>query len=166
MLSPPKPPDEQKRLEILREYQILDTAAEKVFDDITNLAADVCQIPICLLSFVDAERQWFKSNVGFQVKETPREYSLCAHAILGRDIFIVPDTSADARFADHPFVANEPHIRFYAGMPLVTPEGQSVGTLCLIDRVPRQLTPEQIGKVKALAQSAVMLLEIRRSGKR
>ena len=162
MQKAPALPNEKKRLEILREYQILDTAAEKVFDDITSLAAGVCNAPICLLSFVDADRLWFKSNVGMPVREAPREYSLCAHAVAGRDIFIVPDARADERFSDNPMVTGDASIRFYAGMPLITPDGAAVGTLCILDRVPRDLTQQQIDKVKALAASAVMLLEVRR----
>jgi GAF domain-containing protein len=162
MQKAPPLPDEKRRLEILREYQILDTAAEKVFDDITSLAADVCKAPMCLLTFVDADRLWFKSNVGLPVQEARREYSLCAHAIAGRDMFIVPDARADERFSDNPMVTGDASIRFYAGMPLITPDGAAVGTLCIIDRVPRELTQQQVDKVKALAASAVMLLEMRR----
>jgi GAF domain-containing protein len=163
MHKAPVPRDEQRRLQILRDYQILDTAAEKVFDDITSLAANVCNAPICLLTFVDADRQWFKSNVGLAVKETSREYSFCSHALLEPDIFVVPDARADERFADNPLVTGEPSIRFYAGVPLRTPEGAAVGTLCVIDREPRQLTQQQLDKIKALAASAVLLLEMRRA---
>jgi GAF domain-containing protein len=162
MQKAPTLPDEKRRLEILREYRVLDTAAEKVFDDITSLAAEVCKAPVCLLSFVDTDRLWFKSNVGMPIQEAPRESSLCSHAIAGRDIFVVPDARADERFSDHPIVNGPASVRFYAGMPLITPEGAAVGTLCIIDRVPRQLTDQQVQKLKALAASAVMLLELRR----
>jgi len=156
------PQDEQERLEALRRYEILDTAAEQVFDDITALTASVCKTPMCLLTFVDKDRQWFKSNIGLDVKETSRNISFCAHAILQHDLFEVPDALVDDRFARNPLVMGEPHIRFYAGVPLVTPQGKAVGTLCVIDRVPRELTEEQRGKIRALAQSAVLLLEMRR----
>jgi len=162
MQKAPALPDEQRRLGILREYRILDTAAEKVFDDITSLAADVCNAPVCLLSFVDAHRLWFKSNVGMEIQEAPRESSLCSHAIAGRDIFVIPDARADERFCHSPIVTGPASVRFYAGMPLITPDGAAVGTLCIIDHVPRQLTDEQIEKLRALAASAVMLLELRR----
>ena len=158
----PLPPNEQERLEALRQYHILDTAAEQVFDEITALTAAVCGTPICLLTFVDKNRQWFKSNVGLPAKETSRNVAFCAHAILQHDLFEVPDALADDRFAQNPLVTGEPHIRFYAGMPLVTPDGQPVGTLCVIDQVPRELTGEQMGKIRALAQSAMLLLEMRR----
>jgi GAF domain-containing protein len=150
---------------MLRQYAILDTAAEKVFDDITSLAAGVCHAPIALLSFIDHERQWFKSNTGLgDLRETSRNVSFCAHAIVQKDLFVVPDALADARFADNPLVVADPHIRFYAGMPLITPDGHAVGTLCVIDREPRDLTSEQQDKLRALAASAMLLLEERRSG--
>ena len=163
MVKAPVPANEGRRLEILRRYQILDTAAEKAFDEITAMAAQVCQAPIALLSFVDRDRQWFKSSVGLAVRETSRNLAICAHAIMQNDLFVVPDAMNDERFAGNPLVANEPHIRFYAGMPLVTPEGCAVGTLCVIDHKPRELTQEQADKIKALAQSAMLLLEVRRS---
>jgi GAF domain-containing protein len=162
----PMPPDEEKRLEILRQYKILDTEAKKVFDDITKLAGEVCATPISLLTFIDENRQWFKSDVGLSpVKETSRDVAFCAHAIVQRDLFVVPDALNDERFAKNPLVTHEPNIRFYAGMPLVTPEGHAVGALCVIDRVPRELSQEQTAKLRALAQSAVMLLEMRRASR-
>jgi GAF domain-containing protein len=160
-MKPPLPTDEEKRLEKLRQYQILDTAAEQVFDDITRLASDVCKTPISLLTFIDQNRQWFKSNVGLPISETSRDIAFCSHAILQPDIFIVPDTLADERFAHNPLVTHDPNIRFYAGMPLITKEGYALGTLCVIDRVPRELTPDQINKIRTLAQGVIMLLEMR-----
>ena len=164
-MAAPVPANEEARLETLRKYQILDTAAEKVFDDITALVANVCQTPISFLSFVDRDRQWFKSNVGVPARETSRDIAFCAHAIMGDDLFVVPDTLADERFAKNPLVCNDPNIRFYAGMPLMTPEGHAIGTLCVIDRVPRELSQQQKDKMRALAQSAMMLLEVRRAGR-
>lgn len=163
MQPAPVPACEQARLEALRRYQILDTKAEKIFDDITALAAEVCRAPISLLTFVDSSRQWFKSSVGLAVHETPRSASFCAHAINYDDAFIIPDASADPRFADHPMVQGEPKIRFYAGIPLLTPERLPIGTLCVIDCVPRELSPEQKAKLRALAEGAMLLLEMRRS---
>ncbi len=163
MVATPLPADEERRLDILREYEILDTAAEKVFDDITAVAAQVCRTPIALLGFMDRDRQWFKSTVGMDVRESNRSLSMCAHAIMHNEIFLVPDAAADARFADNPMVKGEPYIRFYAGMPLVTPEGCAIGTLCVIDKVPHELEQQQLDKLKALAHSAMMLLEVRRS---
>ena len=160
-MKPSLPTDEEKRLEKLRQYQILDTAAEQVFDDITHLASDVCKTPISLLTFIDQNRQWFKSNVGLPISETRRDIAFCSHAILEPDIFIVPDTLADERFAQNPLVTHDPSIRFYAGMPLITKEGYALGTLCVIDRVPRELTPDQINKIRTLAQGVIMLLEMR-----
>ena len=157
------PLNEPTRLELLRQYEVLDTAAEQVFDEITATAAEVCQTPVCLLTFIDRDRQWFKSRVGIDVQETPREIAICAYTICGTDLFVVPDTMADKRFADNPLVAGEPHIRFYAGMPLLSPEGLAVGTLCVLDSKPRTLTPDQSEKLKALAKGAVLLLEIRRA---
>lgn len=161
----PVPPEEAKRLESLRGYAILDTAAEKAFDDITKLAAEVCETPVALLSFVDSERQWFKSNVGLPVTELRRDVSFCAHAILETGLMEVKDARADERFADNPAVVNAPNVRFYAGMPLVTQDGYGLGTLCVVDWKPRELTEAQREKMKALAASAMMLLEMRRAGR-
>ncbi len=157
----PFPPDEVDRLEALRQYEVLDTGPEQEFDDLTHLAAQICGTPISAITLVDQERQWFKSRVGLTLAETPRDVSFCAHAILGNELLLVSDTSADERFADNPFVTLEPHIRFYAGVPLITPEGQAVGTLCVIDTVPRQLDQSQQDALRRLARQAVALLEAR-----
>ena len=162
-MKAPIPQDEEARLERLRQYQVLDTAAEQAFDDITKMAADVCQTPVSLLTFVDRNRQWFKSNIGLSAKETSRDIAFCAHAILQPDLFVVPDALADERFAKNPLVTHDPNIRFYAGMPLVTEDGHAVGTLCVLDRVPRELTQDQLTKIKVLAKSVLLLLEMRRS---
>jgi len=156
------PDDEARRLEALRRYDVLDTPAERAFDDLTGLASQVCGTPISLVSLVDAERQWFKSRVGVDLTETPREFSFCAHTILGRDVLVVSDTLADARFSDNPFVLAPPNIRFYAAAPLVTPEGYRLGTLCVMDVTPRTLEDAARGALEALARQAVAQLEIRR----
>jgi PAS domain S-box-containing protein len=153
---------EAARLEALRSYAILDTSREPAFDDLARLAAHICGTPVALVSLVDAERQWFKAAVGTDVRETPREVSFCAHAILGGDVMVVPDATADERFRGNPFVTAEPRIRFYAGAPLRTRDGLPLGTLCVMDKVARELTPEQTEALKALARQAMTQLELRR----
>jgi PAS domain S-box-containing protein len=161
-LQPPLPPHEAARLAALRSLEILDTAAEESFDELTALAASICQTPIALVSLVDADRQWFKSRVGWSAAATPRDVSFCAHTILTRDLLIVPDASADERFASSPLVTSDPGIRFYAGAPLVTPEGHALGSLCVIDRRPRELTAEQAQALRILSRQVVALLQTRR----
>jgi GAF domain-containing protein len=164
-MIPPKPVDEHQRLATLRGYEILDTEPEAAFDDLTLIASCVCQTPIALISLIDADRQWFKSSVGFSVKETSRDIALCASAILQPNIFIVPDASEDARFAENPLIVSEPKIRFYAGTPLMG-DGHALGTLCVIDRVARELSPEQLESLQALGRQVQAQLELRRNLKR
>lgn len=151
MKEPPLPPDESTRLSTLRALSILDTPPEARFDRITRFAARLFDVPIALISLVDAERQWFKSCQGLQVSETPRSISFCGHAILGSQAMVVPDARLDERFADNPLVTGAPHIRFYAGFPVSAPNGSRLGTLCIIDYRPRQLDQEQLDTLRELA---------------
>ena len=161
-MKAPIPKNEARRLEALREYHILDTAAEQAYDDITALAAYLCDVPIAMISLVDESRQWFKSKLGLNQQETPRDVAFCAHAILQTEPLIVKDALKDTRFADSALVTREPHIRFYAGFPLATPEGLALGTLCAIDRRPRQLSASQKTAMQALSRQVMALLELRR----
>jgi two-component system NtrC family sensor kinase len=164
-VKPPLPPREAERLEALRRYQVLDTPPEQALDDITVLAAYICEAPTALITFVDSERQWFKSRVGWADAESSREISFCAHAIVAADggELVIPDATQDPRFTDNPYVtADPPHVRFYAGVPLVSPEGYAVGTLCVIDRKPRVLSAVQMSALRALRRSVVTELELRR----
>lgn len=155
--------DEALRLQVLQQYQILDTEPEAAFDDITQLAAQVCQTPIALISLSDANRQWFKAKVGLTIAESPREMAFCDYAIQHPHLFIVPDASVDPRFREHPLVAEQPKLRFYAGMPLLNADGIALGVLCVLDYHPRQLTGEQQQMLQVLARQVVLLLESRRT---
>jgi GAF domain-containing protein len=156
------PDNEAQRLAALREYQVLDSTAEQIYDDITALAAYVCDVPIAMISLVDESRQWFKSKLGLNEQETPRDVAFCAHAILQSEPLIVRDALKDTRFSDSALVTRAPHIRFYAGFPLASPEGFALGTLCAIDRKPRQLSSEQKQAMQSLSRQVMALLELRR----
>jgi PAS domain S-box-containing protein len=157
------PPNEAARLQTLHRYGILDTLPEQEFDDLTRLAAEICGTPVAMVSFVDAERQWFKSKLGMEVEQTSRDVAFCAHAILQPEVMVVPDALEDARFKENPTVTGPPHIRFYAGAPLITQDGFAIGTLCVVDSQPRDLTPEQKRALAALSRQVVSQLELRRS---
>ena len=154
---------EAARVAALDRYAILDTEPEEAFDDLVILAAHVCRTPMAMLSLLDDHRQWFKSKVGVQVRETPKDISICAHAIQQKDLFIVGDTLEDPRFRGNPLVVGEPRIRFYAGEPLVNEDGFALGTLCVVDREPRVLDGEQKDALKALGRLALRQMELRRN---
>ena len=157
------PANEAERLTALREYHVLDTGAEQAYDDITALAAHICGVPIAMVSLVDESRQWFKSKLGLNQRETPRDVAFCAHAILQTEPLVVRDAMKDGRFADSALVTRAPHIRFYAGFPLTTRDGHNLGTLCAIDRKPRRLTAQQKAAMQVLARQLMALLELRRA---
>ncbi len=160
--KPPIPADEPERLEALERYEILDTPPDQAIDDLTLLAAYVCQTPVALVTLIDRERQWFKSRVGIDVTETPRDLAFCAHAVAARETLIVPDTLLDERFAQHPLVQGDPKIRFYAGAPLRVDEGHCLGTICVVDREPRQLSEAQQDALEALSRQVMAQFELRR----
>ena len=164
-MIPAKPTDETQRLEIVRGYEILDTEPEAAFDDLTFLACYLCETPVATISLIDADRQWFKSKVGVSAVETSRDIAFCASAILQSDIFIVPDATQDERFADNPLVVADPKIRFYAGAPLMA-QGHALGTLCVMDRVPRELRPDQLDALRALSRQVIAQLDLRQNLKR
>jgi PAS domain S-box-containing protein len=162
MVAASLPENEDGRLTALREYRILDTDPEDAYDDVVRLAAFVCGTPIAAITLIDAERQWFKSILGLSAAETPRDVAFCAHTILQPDVMVVPDALEDARFADNPLVRGDPGIRFYAGAPLVTSGGFALGSLCVIDRVPRHLTHDQEAALRTLARQVTNQIELTR----
>jgi diguanylate cyclase (GGDEF)-like protein len=152
--------EESARLSALRGYCVLDTGREARFDDLTGLAASICETPVSLVSLVDTNRLFFKSAHGMDVREVPHTDFFCGHAIRQRDLFVVPDAAQDPRFANHPLVVDSPRVRFYAGAPLVTPQDYALGTLCVADFVPRQLNPKQLETLRVLARQAMCQLEL------
>lgn len=164
MKTPEIPLNEFLRLKKLKEYSILDTLPEKEYDDITQLASQICGTSISFITLIDENRQWFKSKLGFEVDQTDRDISFCGHAILEPDqIFSVKDSRLDDRFSDNPFVTGESRVVFYTGVPLVSPEGYALGTLCVIDDHPKELTNDQLFALKALSNQVVSLFELRKS---
>ncbi len=156
------PKDELKRLAALKEYDILDTEPEKDFDELVALASAICETPISTITLIDEGRQWHKAKLGVTDREGNRDYAFCAHAILDDEIMIVPDATKDDRFFDNPWVTGSPDIRFYAGMPLVNTEGYKLGTLCVIDRKPKNLSESQMLSLRVLGKQAMKQLELRR----
>jgi GAF domain-containing protein len=161
-MSYPVPINEVERLRTLRSYKILNTKPEERFDELTQLAALICGVPISLISLIDTDRQWFKSRFGLDLEETPRAQAFCTHAIMQPEMFVVPDASQDERFAQNPLVTGELHIRFYAGAPLAARDGHLLGTLCVIDRVPHTLTPAQTEALKIVSRLVIANIELRR----
>ena len=163
MHSVPLHPREPERLEALRRYRILDTAPERAFDDLTYLASFFCKTPMALVSFIDRNRQWFKSRVGFSHAQTSRGLSFCTHTILQPTVMVIPDTAADSRFRNNALVTHDPAVRFYAGAPIFSMDGLPLGALCVMDREPRTLTVGQEESLRAMSRLAGALLETRRS---
>ncbi|MEO8766718.1 MAG: GAF domain-containing sensor histidine kinase [Ginsengibacter sp.] len=154
---------EKRRLKALYEYKILDTISEKEYDSITKIAAQICNVPVSLITFLDKDRQWFKSHQGFVITETPREWSFCNFTILDpQNVLVVPDMRVDERFSDNPLVKGEPHAVFYAGAPLVTPDGQALGSICVLDSKANSLTEDQQDALKSLAEQVMTRLELRK----
>lgn len=163
-MNAPIPENEEQRLEELYSYDILDTMPEEMFDDITALASYICQTPVALMSLVDRDRQWFKSSVGLDVPETHRDLAFCAHAVWDpSETLVVEDAAHDNRFSNNPLVRSDPPIRFYAGAPLMTSSGNAMGTLCVIDRVPRELVQDQLDSLEALSRMVMAQLEMRKA---
>jgi GAF domain-containing protein len=156
----PVPPNEQGRLTRLKRYSVLDTARDPTFDRFVFTAAQLFRVPIAMITLVDEDRQWFKARVGIAVAETPREIAFCNQTITSDDLLVIEDTTLDSRFAADPLVRGAPFIRFYAGAPLITPDRQRIGTICILDRQPRTLLSNQIFQLQQLASSVVQQLEL------
>ena len=163
MGAPMMSANDAARVDALQKYAILDSEPEQAFDDLTLLASYVCKTPIALISLVDEDRQWFKAKVGISAKETSRDIAFCSTAIQQQDVFVVPDALQDERFCTNPLVVSEPSIRFYAGAPLINEDGYALGTLCVIDRMPRNLAADQEAALKALSRLVLMQMEFRRN---
>jgi GAF domain-containing protein len=158
-----KPANESARLAALERYAILDSDPEQAFEDLTLLASFICKTPIALISLVDSERQWFKSRIGIKASETSRDVAFCSTAILQTDVFVVPDALKDERFRDNPLVVEDPHIRFYAGAPLINEDGLALGTICVVDQTPREMSLEERDALKALSRLVMAQMEFRRN---
>jgi GAF domain-containing protein len=162
-MAAPLPSNESARRSALASYAILDTDPEPSFDDLTLLASFICKTPIATITLIDEQRQWFKSRVGLSSLETSRDIAFCAHAILQKDIFVVPDARKDERFRNNPLVEGDPHIRFYAGVPLINEDGYALGTLCVIDKQPRELSSGEQEALEALSRLVLRQMELRRN---
>lgn len=167
MIAPAIPLNENERLIALKSYHLLDTSPEIDYDAISKIASEICQTPISLISLIDDKRQWFKSTFGIQVTETLREISFCGHALnFPKEAFIIEDATKDERFYNNPMVIGEAKVVFYAGVPLVNPEGYPLGTLCVLDHAPKKLTVNQIESLKSLARQVSHLMELRKTNLR
>lgn len=163
MIKAPIPSNEAQRLEALLDYQILDSLPEQDFDDLTKTASAICKTPIALISLIDKDRQWFKSTVGLDATETNRDISFCGHAINGNELFLVRNALEDERFSDNPAVSSDLKVRFYAGAPLISHSGHAIGTICVVDKVTRELSKEQQMVLMTLSKQVVKQLELRKA---
>jgi signal transduction histidine kinase len=164
MQKPSIPLNEKERLAALREYHILDSEAEKEFEELSLLASEICQTPISMVTLIDETRQWFKAGVNLPVNEISRDIAFCSHAIIHPfEPFIIPDMREDKRFSDHPLVTGEPHVVFYTGIPLTNPDGYALGTLCVMDNKPKKLSENQIRSLQILAKQIIQLMELRKA---
>lgn len=166
MIVAPIPENESERLNELKNFQILDSPEEQDYDDVVKLASAICNTPMSLVSLVDSQRQWFKARIGIDDPETNRDVAFCAHAILNDELMVVPNAIEDERFFDNPYVINNPNVRFYAGMPLVTRSGYKIGTLCVLDSQPRELTEEQKFALRTLGKQVINMMELRMKNQR
>lgn len=166
MIPPRNPPDEARRVACLRDYHVLDTPADRILDSLAVLAGRIVGTKTALISLVDSDRQWFKARVGLDAAQTPREISFCGHVVLSREPLVVEDASADERFHDNPLVTGPLAVRFYAGVPLMAPEGEVLGTVCAIDYAKRSISEEQLDSLKRIAEQVIAVLELRKSSAR